>query len=208
MKKIVGITLLSGLAGLSFADSFRDFNNNAYLEYNYVAPNSSAYGTQNSYGVGATAQTKNNIWINANASDGIGGSGGNTYNSSIMNVRGGYALQLPSYNSEFQIIPYAQFSNGVLETTQYNSVGVGVLPEYRLMESLKLAVDVGLGNTNYGNPSASQIYYLINPQVQYNVDKTVMLGIGYSYSSVLNAPANPSSQYGNSTITAKVGYLF
>lgn len=222
MKKLAVATLLSGIAGISFADTFQDFNNNAYLIYDLNSPNSGTYGNFSSYGVGGTFQSKNNVWANAEATTGTGsnsGGAGTAFSQSGIALRAGYAFQFFNNDSNgFQIIPYGSFSSNNVTAAApggnvtYQTYGVGVLPEYRLLDSLKLGLDFGLGGTNYGNSaisngSSSQMYYSIAPTVQYDISKTVLLGVSYNYANAFNS-SNSNTQYGNSQLELKLGYLF
>ena len=222
MKKAIIATVLSGLAGFSVADTFQDFNNNAYVDYNLVSPNQGSYANYSTWGVGGTFQSKNNVYGNAEASMGSGsynGAGNPAFSTGNISLRGGYAFQFFNNDSNgFQAIPYAQFSAGNITAAStggnmgYQTYGVGVIPEYRLMDSLLLGLDVGIGGTNYGasqinSGSSQQMYYNLTPTIQYDISKTVLLGVSYNYSNAFNS-SNSATQYGNSVLTLKVGYLF
>lgn len=221
MRKTLIATFLSGIASVSLADTFQDFNNNAYVDYNLVSPNQGSYANYSTWGVGGTFQSKNNVWGNAEASMGSGSYSGNGTAFSTGNIllRGGYAFQFFNNDSNgFQIIPYGEFTAGNITAAApggnmgYQTYGVGVIPEYRLMDSLKLGLDFGLGGTNYGNSninngSNQQMYYSVAPTVQYDINKTILLGVSYQYSNAFNS-SNSATQYGNSVLTAKIGYLF
>ena len=217
-KKILGL-LLSGTAFFACADSFQDFNNNVYAEYQNLAPgNIQAY---NQYGVGGTLQAKNNVWLNGYS---VTGSNGSSSTLGDTGVKAGYAFQfLNGQDQGFQVIPYASFD--VLQTggagfsgTSYN-YGIGAKPEYRLLNSLKLSFDAGIqnvqnnlggvnGNT-YSN-SGSTLNYNLTPEIQYDISKTILLGVGYTYSNSFNGQGdiNNGGTTGINSFNAKVGWLF
>lgn len=58
MKKILAV-LLATSSIAAFAETFQDFNNNAYLQYNNTSINL-GQGNAVGYTLGATIQTKNN----------------------------------------------------------------------------------------------------------------------------------------------------
>ncbi|MBX9866233.1 MAG: hypothetical protein K2Y14_04910, partial [Burkholderiales bacterium] len=90
--------------------------------------------------------------------------------------------------------------------------GLGVKPEYRLLNSLKVAVDLNLSGTQLGgtnNNDTQQFLFSVTPGIQYDISKTVMLGLDYSYVANFNNNANNNNSTDNlSMVTAKVGYLF
>ena len=148
MKKLLLASIISGLASVAAADSFQDFNNNLYAQYQYTGNNGAQPATDLSqWGIGGTFQSKNNVWLNANAV--AGDNNGN--NSSNLNFAVGYAFQFfGDENQGFQVIPHANFSTqsvtastGGASATNY-AYGLGVKPEYRLLNSLKVAVDFNL----------------------------------------------------------------
>jgi hypothetical protein len=65
MKKILAV-LLATSSIAAFAETFQDFNNNAYLQYNNTSINL-GQGNTVGYTLGTTIQAKNNVWINAEA---------------------------------------------------------------------------------------------------------------------------------------------
>ena len=65
MKKLLLATLSFASCVFANADSFQDFNNNAFLQYGNVYVNQNQAGQAQEWSVGANVQTKNNIWINA-----------------------------------------------------------------------------------------------------------------------------------------------
>lgn len=220
MKKILA-TLLAVSSVAAFADTFQDFNNNAYLSYGLVTPlnGAGAGNQQNAFGLGATFQSKNNIWANASIAQGnqvsnayaSQGYGAGAPGNALVAIRAGYALQFFGNDANgFQVIPYASF--GSINNNNY-SWGVGVQPEYRLMKSLKLSMGLGVmgANGNYTvsgdqeTPSNTTTFgFNVNPEVQYDIAQTVMLSVGYNYVSNFN---NDQAVSGNA-LTAKVGYLF
>ena len=221
MKKLLLASIISGLASVAAADSFQDFNNNLYTQYQYTGNNGASPATDLSqYGVGGTFQSKNNVWLNANAV--AGDNNGN--NSSNLNFAVGYAFQFfGDENQGFQVIPHLNFgtqsvtyansndtTNPTPAGTNY-SYGVGVKPEYRLLNSLKVAVDLNLlGTQSSVNGDSTQIFaFEVTPGIQYDISKTVMLGLDYSYVANFNNNSTNNNNTGNlSFVTAKVGYLF
>lgn len=214
MKKLLLASIISGLASVAAADSFQDFNNNLYAQYQYTGLNGSSAFETSQYGVGGTFQSKNNVWFNANAT--AGDNSGT--NSSNLGFAAGYAFQFFGDEQQgFQVIPHVNFSTqsglqaGAVQTGGTNySYGLGVKPEYRLLNSLKVAVDMTLLGTQTSNTAgdSTQVFaFAVTPGVQYDISKTVMLGLDYSYVAPFNANSNIAPN-GVSTVTAKVGYLF
>ena len=207
MKKILAVLLATSSVAV-FADTFQDFNNNLYAQYSYTnttVGTASAYS--NNYGVGGTFQSKNDVWLNANAgtANTRDGNTNDAGNYGFMNVRAGYGFQFfGDDDSGFQVIPFVSF--GTIDNANYQW-GVGVQPEYRLMSSLKVSLGLGLSGYNGGNAdneNTTIMAFNATPEVQYDINKTVMIALGYNYSSTFNA--NPTAV--NNTFTAKVGYLF
>lgn len=238
MKKILAVLLATSSVAV-FADTFQDFNNNVYATYNYTNASTqyqvNNLGTgnvsktkdistyYNGWGIGGTFQSKNDIWVNANATSGSIGGDNTSTNAGQMDIRAGYAFQFfGNEDSGFQIIPYASF--GVynvpsVDVSQFGSFqnvktgyspaysyGLGVQPEYRLLNSLKVSLALGMSGTQaYGQQSFN---YAVTPEVQYDIAKTVMVSVGYTYSNAFNAQDNVYGANGANTVTAKVGYLF
>ena len=214
MKKLLLASIISGLASVAAADSFQDMNNNLYAQYQYVGFNGSTGLEASQYGIGGTFQSKNNVWLNANAVSGTN----NDTTSSSLGFAAGYAFQFFGDEQQgFQVIPHVNFStqNGVqlgavsTSGTQY-VYGLGVKPEYRLLNSLKVAVDMTLLGTQTSNAAgdSTQIFaFAVTPGIQYDINKTVMLGLDYSYAANFNNNTETAPN-GVSTVTAKVGYLF
>ena len=207
MKKILAVLLATSSVAV-FADTFQDFNNNLYAQYSYTnttVGTASAYS--NNYGVGGTFQSKNDVWLNANAgtANTRDGNTNDAGNYGFMNVRAGYGFQFfGDDDSGFQVIPFVSF--GTIDNANYQW-GVGVQPEYRLLSSLKVSLGLGLSGYNGGNAdneNTTIMAFNATPEVQYDINKTVMIALGYNYSSTFNA--NPTAV--NNTFTAKVGYLF
>lgn len=224
MKKLL-IAVVGASAGVAFADSFQDFNNNLYMSYDLIAPTYNNAKNLNNWGIGGTIQTKNDVWLSASASMGQSNadSSGVSQNIGSVNLRGGYAFQF--FNNEdngLQIIPYLSFSTqqgtvavnsqGVQtpDNGQIYNYGIGVQPEYRLLGSLKVALGLGLtGNQISVNGSNQQNFnYYISPEVQYDIAKMVMLSAGYTYQNAFNASEAYSGVGGTNVVTFKVGYLF
>ena len=215
MKKLLLASIISGLASVAAADSFQDFNNNLYAQYQYTGNNGASPATDLSqWGVGGTFQSKNNVWLNANA---VGGSN-NNMTSNNLGFAVGYAFQFfGDENQGFQVIPHANFAtqsvtgNAGGSATNY-VYGLGVKPEYRLLNSLKVAVDLNLAGTQTSttNNNNQQLFiFSVTPGIQYDISKTVMLGLDYSYVANFNNNANNNNSTDNlSMVTAKVGYLF
>jgi hypothetical protein len=224
MKKLLLASIISGLASVAAADSFQDFNNNLYAAYQYGSLNGGAGQDASQYGIGGTFQSKNNVWLNANAVSGVtypadNSASGQTTNISNLGFAAGYAFQFFGDEQQgFQVIPHVDFttisSGGAVAGTAY-IYGLGVKPEYRLLNSLKVAVNLGVNGQQVGGSSANgtttettQVFgYYVSPGVQYDINKTVMLGLDYTYAGQFNT----TSQYNNngtSLLMAKVGYLF
>ncbi|MDD3267158.1 MAG: outer membrane beta-barrel protein [Burkholderiales bacterium] len=214
MKKILA-TLLAVSSVAAFADTFQDFNNNAYLSYGLATP-LQGYGSadgsqQNMVGLGATFQTKNNIWANASVAQGnyAGNNDANTNSgNTFLNIRAGYAFQFFGNDTNgFQVIPYASF--GAVNNNNY-TWGVGAQPEYRFLKSLKVSMGLGVLGANgtqfnaTGNSSTTSFGFNVNPEVQYDIAQMVMVSVGYNYISNFNT----SQPLVSNALTAKVGYLF
>ena len=214
MKKILAI-LLATTSIVTFADTFQDFNNNLYASYQYNNINvNNVSDYTNGYGIGGTFQSKDNVWVNANV---MNQSASNDFGDyTAANIRAGYAFQFfGDDDSGFQVIPYVSF--GDVNNAGY-AWGVGVQPEYRLLSSLKVSLGMGIqgydGNVNNSMTAAinggnncgcaTTFGYNVNPEVQYDIAKTVMLSAGYNFVSTFNAQ-NSTAQ---NAFTAKVGYLF
>ena len=224
MKKLL-IAVLATSSAVAFADSFQDFNNNLYAEYDLIAPTYNNAKNLNNWGIGGTIQTKNNVWLAGSASMGQSNadSSGISQNVGSVNLKGGYAFQF--FNNEdngFQIIPYLSFStqqgtvavdNQGVQTPnngQIYNYGVGVQPEYRLLGSLKVALGLGLtGNQVSVNGSNQQNFnYYVSPEVQYDIAKMVMVSAGYTYQNAFNSSQAYSGVGGTNVVSFKVGYLF
>ena len=233
MKKLLIAVLVAGASTAAFADSFQEFNNNVYAGYNNTSINEGQAGTMNSWTLGSTIQTKNNIWINLEANDSVyssmGGMGSN-YAQALITGKAGYAFQLYSGEDHgFQLTPYVTYTYGTTMTNLNQYYGLGLKPEYRFLGAFKASVDltaydatqdgqgplnnagiVGAG-TNAFWPGQTQqglvqdFRYTINPEIQYDIAKTIMLAGGYKYDQSFN---NQLPNDGNSTVYVKVGYLF
>lgn len=222
MKKLLAV-ILAGSSVVAMADTFQDFNNNLYVQYNLISPDGGVAQNADLWGVGGTFQSKNNVWANANASFGQTGTNGTYTNSSNlgnMNIKAGYAFQFFGDDTNgLQIIPYADFgftqAGGAVNGTVY-SYGAGVRPEYRFLSSLKISLDLGLLGTQQGASTAAGAYvnngqdfgYSISPEVQYDINKTIMLALAYGYTNSFNTSNSNYGGNGTNTFTAKVGYLF
>lgn len=211
MKKLLAV-LLASSSMVAFADTFQDMNNNLYAAYQYTGLNGASGYEASQYGLGGTFQSKNNVWLNADATSGVN----NGVQSSDLGFKAGYAFQFfGDENQGFQVVPHVNFStqnaaspNGV-GGSQY-MYGLGVKPEYRLLNSLKVAVDLNLNGTQTSGVSgnSTQVFLFgITPGVQYDISKTVLLGLDYTYGAQFNDNANTAPN-GTSTVMAKVGYLF
>ena len=206
MKKLLLVLLATSSAAV-FADTFQDFNNNLYAQYSYTNTTvGSASAYSNIYGVGGTFQSKNDVWLNANAGTAnVNYNDQTSGNSGLMNIRAGYGFQFfGDDDSGFQVIPFVSF--GTVDNANYHW-GVGVQPEYRLMSSLKVSLGLGLSGYNGGtadNENTTLMAFNANPEVQYDINKTIMIALGYNYVSTFNG--NPTGT--DNTFTAKVGYLF
>lgn len=214
MKKI--LTILLATASVSvFADTFQDFNNNLYAQYTYLSTTKDISGASsssnaNGYGIGGTFQSKDDVWANVSMNNYKAARNAQTSDvgidtTTLTNVRAGYAFQFfGDDDSGFQVIPYASF--GATNSADY-AWGVGVQPEYRLMSSLKVALGLGLqgmdGQNNQGQDTTVFAYNL-SPEVQYDIAKTVMLAVGYTYGSSFNGSPTVSTN----AVNFKLGYLF
>ncbi len=252
MKKLLAV-ILAGTSMVAMADTFQDFNNNVYAGYNNTSINQGQFGTGNSWTLGSTLQTKNNIWINVEANDSVYQSQlqvapnasvpiGSNYAQALITGKVGYAFQFfGDASNGFQVIPYATYTYGTTMTNLNQYYGLGVKPEYRLLDNLKFSLDMTAydatqdGNTVAGyipgatntagqaipagfngtNPLfagqmnygwTSDFRYTLNPEVQYDIARTILVSAGYKYDQSFNA-ATPNSD-GNSTVYFKVGYLF
>lgn len=217
-KQLLGLVLGTTLTG-AFADSFQDFNNNAYISYQNNAIGNAL--TVNQWGVGGTLQANNNFWAQAQTVSGLNLDSSTSLSST--DLKAGYAFQFFNEQSNgFQLIPYASFSYlqsggpGVNGTSYL--YGIGVRPEYRLLDALKLSLDLGIGGVQnqlgstvsaYNN-NGSAFSYTVSPEIQYNISKTVFLGAAYSYTNSFNSQglAGSNSGQGTNVVTGKFGYLF
>lgn len=206
MKKILAVLLATSSMAV-FADSFQDFNNNLYAQYGYTGYSNNSQTNQ--YGIGGTFQSKNNVWLNANMQHSGDLSGQSV--GTDTGVKVGYGFQFfGNDDSGFQVIPFVSANaisfNG---TTDNYAWGLGVQPEYRLLSSLKVALGLGIqgynGITNNEGDTGMLFAFDVNPQVQYDISKTVMLSLGYNY--VANFNSAEAAQNGNG-VNVKVGYLF
>lgn len=204
MKKILlGILGVTGLVSFSYADTFQNFNNNIYAEYGLMTylPSSQQ---NNGFGIGGTLQTNNNIYVATSLvqyNNLSGQMAANTYN-----LKAGYAFQFfGNDDNGFQVIPYASFGYAATPQLQDNYAwGLGVQPEYRLLDALKLSLGLGLNGANGGSDNTTTLAFNVNPEVQYNIAKTIMLGAGYNYASQFNN----TSQLNYNTLYFRAGYLF
>jgi hypothetical protein len=223
MRKIL-LGLIATATTCAFADGFQDFNNNLYAQYNYISLDQGTSVNFNDWGLGGTFQTKTNIWLNTNAVAGTGTytNGNSVYNNQavsnyMVGIKAGYAFQFAAADtSGFQIIPYINI--GAANMTGLNTgetsytYGAGLKPEYRLLSTLKLSVDANIYGVQQGQSafttSGQRMNYAITPEVQYDIAKTVMLSVGYTYDNSFNSQGNLVGDNGNSILAAKVGYLF
>ena len=82
--------------------------------------------------------------------------------------------------------------------------------------SLKISLDLGLLGTQQGASTAAGAYvnngqdfgYSISPEVQYDINKTIMLALAYGYTNSFNTSNSNFGGNGTNSFTAKVGYLF
>jgi hypothetical protein len=237
MKKILAVVLASSSI-VAMADTFQDFNNNVYAGYNNTSINEGQGGTSNSWTLGSTLQTKNNIWVNLEANDSVYNSAylGSNYAQALITGKAGYAFQFfGDASNGFQVIPYVTYTYGTTMTNLNQYYGLGVKPEYRLLDNLKFSIDMtaydatqsgegplnDLGAVSNGtNPAwsgqtqqgwVSDFRYTINPEVQYDIARTILVAAGYKYDQSFNNQPNTGTggmSDGNSTVYVKVGYLF
>jgi hypothetical protein len=239
MKKILAV-LLATSSIAAFAETFQDFNNNAYLQYNNTSINL-GQGNTVGYTLGTTIQAKNNVWINAEAYGSPYNSntwpgalntttpastlGGSTYGQFLATAKAGYAFQFfGDEASGFQVIPYATYTYGTSLGALNQYYGLGVKPEYRFLNALKVSVDMTAYNatqagggaipasvnptfnsSGWNNTDISDFRYTLNPEVQYDIAKTILVAGGYKYDQSFN---NQSYDAGNNTVYVRVGYLF
>lgn len=202
MKKLLAV-LLATSSIAAFADTFQDFNNNLYAQYGLMSYLPTDTQT-NGFGIGGTIQTKNNIFVQTGLTQ------YNTLNGNMAanayNLKAGYAFQFFGNNdSGFQVIPYASFAYAANPAVQDNYAwGLGVQPEYRLLSSLKIDLGLGLVGANGGTNGTTTMAFNVNPEVQYDINKTIMIGVGYNYASQFNS----EDQLNYNTLYARVGYLF
>ncbi len=240
MKRLLLATILSGAGFAALASGFQDFNNNAYLQYNNVSVNQGQAGQAQAWTLGATIQTKNNIWINATATGmpnndslqvPVNGTtlGGSTYGQFLATAKAGYAFQFFNNDANgFQVVPYATYTYGTSLGAINQYYGLGVKPEYRLGSSLKFSIDMTAYDATQSGGGASlqpaivnptfwgqmntgyiqDFRYTINPEIQYDIAKTVLVGVGYAYDNSFNQQQTIYNGGGNSTVYAKIGYLF
>lgn len=210
MKKTLAI-LLATSSVVAFADTFQDFNNNLYAQYSLTKYTTMSH--TNGFGVGGTLQTKNNIWVNTNfVQNNDYSTGINTGNT--FGLKAGYAFQFfGDDDNGFQVVPYASFGYaGGGNTAGGNSIdaykwGVGVQPEYRFLSAFKASLGMGLAGyngTNNNNASTTAFGFNVNPEIQYNIAKTVMVAVGYNFGTQFNDQVSANTN----TVNAKVGYLF
>lgn len=202
MKKLLLVLLATSSAAV-FADTFQDFNNNLYAQYGlmtYLPSNAQTNG----FGIGGTIQTKNNIYIATGLTQYNGLNGDMAANA--YNLKAGYAFQFfGNDDSGFQVIPYASFAYAANPSVQDNYAwGVGVQPEYRLLSSLKVDLGLGLSGANGGTDGTTTFGFNVNPEVQYDISKTILVGVGYNYASQFNS----ENELNYNTLYARVGYLF
>ncbi|MEN9946265.1 MAG: hypothetical protein RLZZ293_651 [Pseudomonadota bacterium] len=237
MKKLLAVIIASASV-TAVAESFQDFNNNLYLQYGYISPdNGSTYTNKGAvslpntsdWGVGGTIQTKNNIWFNG---DVLAGSAtksvnGTSYSASnyLITTRTGYAFSVFDGGSQgLQVIPYALLGTGnvTVSGTNTNSTqatvfnwGAGAKTEYRLGDALKASLDLATFGSNggkdlndNGSTSTDTFMYSVSPEVQYDISKTFLVSVGYTYTNAFNSNGNDLGNNGTSVVSAKVGYLF
>lgn len=203
MKKILAVLLATSSVAV-FADTFQDFNNNLYAQYSLLSNlNGANEGAQlNGFGIGGTFQTKNDIWaaVNMTQYNDLSGNSASNY----TNIKAGYAFQFfGNEDSGLQVIPYASF--GATNNNAY-TWGLGVQPEYRLLNSLKVSLGLGLQGANgQSNGNNTTVFaFNANPEVQYDIAKTVMLSVGYNYTSTFNDQETLNAN----SLNVKLGYLF
>ncbi|MEN9945736.1 MAG: hypothetical protein RLZZ293_122, partial [Pseudomonadota bacterium] len=130
----------------------------------------------------------------------------------------------------YQVIPYATYTYGTTMTFLNQYYGLGVKQEYRLFDTFKAALDLtgydltqsgngpvqdGLHMGNGVNPSLAgqsktgyvqDFRFTVNPEVQYDIAKTILVAAGYKYDQSWNK--NTPNTDGNSTVYLRAGYLF
>ncbi|MDD3265838.1 MAG: outer membrane beta-barrel protein [Burkholderiales bacterium] len=216
MKKII-IMLLAVSSTSVIANTFQDFNNNLYAQYGLTGTNTDwqkNYQT-NGFGIGGTLQSANNIWGNVNFTQNNNSSGVNAGN--LFGLKAGYAFQFYGNDDNgLQVIPYASFGyssgNSSNISTNWSSSdayqwGIGVQPEYRFLSAFKASLGMGLsGYTGHDCNGCSMTVFgfNVNPEVQYDIAKTIMFAVGYNYASQFNG----MDALNTNTVNVKVGYLF
>lgn len=153
---------------------------------------------------------------------------GSNYAQALVTGKAGYAFQFfGDEKNGFQVIPYATYTYGTTMTFLNQYYGLGVKPEYRFLDAFKVSLDMtaydltqsvngpiaALGQSM--NPALAgqnitgytqDFRYTLNPEIQYDIAKTILVAAGYKYDQSFNSQT-PNSD-GNSTVYAKVGYLF
>lgn len=215
MKKKALVILLNCGAALASAEDFQSFNNNAYLQYGSTYMSQGASGNSNGYTLGATYQSKANIWINAEAYGSAYNSnswqvlnttnppsslGGSTYGLFLATAKAGYAFQFfKNINNGFQVIPYATFSYGTSLGALTENYGGGVKPEYRFGDSLKVSLDSMAYSTTQNGGGA--VPAAVNPAFSGNMDLGTVEDFRYTL--------NPEVQYDIShVVLLGIGYKY
>lgn len=204
MKKIL-IALLAVSSASVFADTFQDFNNNLYAQYGLTGMSDDSQ--TNGFGIGGTFQSANNVWLNTNFSQNNNLNGDNLGNT--FGVKLGYAFQFfGDDDNGLQLVPFASFgyAGGALAQDIYKW-GIGIQPEYRFLSVFKASLGVGLAGyngTNTSGNSTTTFGFNVNPEIQYDFSKTVMVAVGYNYATQFN----DSNALNANTVNVKVGYLF
>jgi hypothetical protein len=82
--------------------------------------------------------------------------------------------------------------------TAYNATqaGGGAIPA---------SVNPTFNSSGWNNTDISDFRYTLNPEVQYDIAKTILVAGGYKYDQSFN---NQSYDAGNNTVYVRVGYLF
>ncbi|MDQ5922276.1 MAG: hypothetical protein QG673_2335 [Pseudomonadota bacterium] len=214
MKKTL-IILLNCSATIALATGFQDFNNNAYLQYSSTYMNEGASGNSNGYTLGATYQSKANIWINAEAYGSAYNSnswqvlattnppsslGGSTYGFFLATAKAGYAFQFFNNDANgFQVIPYITGSYGTALGALTDNYGAGAKPEYRFGKSLKVSLDAMAYSTTQNGGGA--VPAAVNPSFSNNYDLGTVQDFRYTL--------NPEVQYDISQIVLLgIGYKY
>ncbi len=220
MNKKLLTLLACSVPLMAFAedDPFLLFNNNVGVVYQNN--NMGSIATFNQYGISANVQTKNDFWLDAQVVSGLNTNTAN--NLTTGEVKFGYVFPFAKNQSmAYQLIPYVNFGYSQLGSPGMSGTGyvygVGFRPEYRFEDQVKLSLDMGIqgtgnsftgGNSYQYNTNKYLINYVITPEIDYYINRQVMLGVNYTFAN--NFENQTSMPYGSSAniVGAKIAWLF